>query len=422
MSKTFCPLPWMHLASHPMGHVTLCCESDMTMNESSSRDMAADDRVNMMERVKFLNSHSIDEIHNSDYFKLVRQQMLNDEQPKACSRCYKREAMGLDSKRLLEQREYPDYTFEKALSETNTDGTIDDIRYRFVELRLGNICNVKCRTCNPASSNKIKKDYDILQDGDWEGADKIPSYKGLEEYNFRWCEDDNFYNNLLEHSSELESLYINGGEPTLIKQHWRFLEKLVELDLAKNIKIWYSLNMTRMPDFAFDIWKHFKFVEIRASIDDIEDRNAYIRHATKWKDVLASYDKCRDADNIMLKILQTVSVYNLYYLDEFHDYWKEYDPGLYEISHNFVTYPDFMSPMALPQKVRQDIISRLEHNNNISPYQKTELKQMFYDVPTNLELYTTFKNYTIELDKMRGESFNSTFTELHQLISKHEIW
>ena len=36
---------------------------------------------------------------------------------------------------------------------------------------------------------------------------------------FKWAEDDNFYNDLYDSTPNLELLYINGGEPTLIKQH-----------------------------------------------------------------------------------------------------------------------------------------------------------------------------------------------------------
>ena len=38
MSDTFCPLPWMHLATHPEGKVTLCCVSDHTNNMSVAKN------------------------------------------------------------------------------------------------------------------------------------------------------------------------------------------------------------------------------------------------------------------------------------------------------------------------------------------------------------------------------------------------
>jgi hypothetical protein len=40
----------------------------------------------------------------------------------------------------------------------------------------------------------------------------------------------------------LKLLFINGGEPTLIKQHWAYLEKLIKAGLAENIEIKYNIN------------------------------------------------------------------------------------------------------------------------------------------------------------------------------------
>ena len=91
-NKTFCVLPWIHLATHPMGHVTLCCEADMTNHASSSKDTKESIVGADQQEIKFLGKDTIKEIHDSDYFKRVRKQMLNGEMPEACMRCYNREA------------------------------------------------------------------------------------------------------------------------------------------------------------------------------------------------------------------------------------------------------------------------------------------------------------------------------------------
>ena len=116
--------------------------------------------------------------------------------------------------------------------------------------------------------------------------------------------------------------------------------------------------MTNIPDMAFDLWAQFKEVEIRASIDDIEARNTYIRYPTKWNQVLSTMDKCRNTDTVRLKILQTVSVYNFPYLKEFHDFWNEYDSSI-DIAHNFVMWPDFMSPGIIPFPIRSQLIKKM---------------------------------------------------------------
>jgi len=35
-SKSFCVLPWIHLATHPIGTVTPCCITDMTNSVSTA--------------------------------------------------------------------------------------------------------------------------------------------------------------------------------------------------------------------------------------------------------------------------------------------------------------------------------------------------------------------------------------------------
>ena len=50
-------------------------------------------------------------------------------------------------------------------------------------------------------------------------------------------------------------------------------------------------SMTTVPPYAFDLWKKFDKVQISCSIDDLTDRNYYIRYPTKWIDVENNLNK-----------------------------------------------------------------------------------------------------------------------------------
>ena len=93
---------------------------------------------------------------------------------------------------------------------------------RFVELRPGNVCNVQVLA--PASSSKWLEDYkDIVQKADFINK----GYLGLNfPDDFKWAEDDNFYNDLYDSAPNLELLYINGGEPNINKTTLGLLEKV----------------------------------------------------------------------------------------------------------------------------------------------------------------------------------------------------
>ena len=126
-----CSLPFTHLATHPHGGVTLCCISDHTNAASSARTNG---------KILNLNEDSITDVMNSDYFKQVRVQMKNGIEPDACKRCYDEERKGIKSKRIEENDRYLDSS-KSVIEGMREDGTID-VDFKFLELRLGNICTL----------------------------------------------------------------------------------------------------------------------------------------------------------------------------------------------------------------------------------------------------------------------------------------
>jgi sulfatase maturation enzyme AslB (radical SAM superfamily) len=369
-----CPLPWMHLATHPEGKSTLCCISDHTNNMSAARSSG---------RVLNLNKNKVIEIVNSDYYVEVRDQMLNGEKPKACMRCYNEEDTNLMSKRQLE------------LSRFGSDyhGTTIKPDLKFIELRLGNLCNVKCRTCNPASSTQWISEYNKLQQ----------ELKFVTHYNSKidtyWTQSDEFWDDLLENSKNVELIYINGGEPTLVEKHWYYLERLIDRGLHKQVKLWYSINMTNLPDKLLDIWKQFKSVEIHGSIDDLYERNSYIRKGTNWQDVETNIHKLLENKWIDFSVTQTVSWMNVYYLNEFKQYFNNLN---IPTQTNLVYDPKFYSINILPSEYKEILSSKLIGFDYI-------LNQVSTDI--NISLFNQGIEYNNWLDQNRNENFNMVFTE-----------
>ena len=64
-SKTFCPLPFVHLYAQPSGHVKPCCIAETIYTHN-------------------LNNETIDEVFNSEEMKKLRVDMLNGERNKLC--------------------------------------------------------------------------------------------------------------------------------------------------------------------------------------------------------------------------------------------------------------------------------------------------------------------------------------------------
>lgn len=390
MSKTFCPLLFQHLATHPHGGVTHCCIADHRKAISSSRDG---------DRYYNLNRDTVHDTMNSESYRAARLQVLDNKMPAACMRCYREEKRGVKSKRLVEIENYPEYTVEVAQSVTDSDGYMKDVQLDFVELRLGNVCNVACRTCNPASSSKWRNDYDKLQNS---LTFKLTSYDTME--GFRWPEREEFWEDLLQHCDRVKTFYINGGEPTLIKQHFKFLQRLADMGKT-DIKLWYNINMTNMNEDIIDIWRQFKHVKVSCSIDDLGKRNEYIRYPTKWDDVMRNFLRLKEED-FELDVTQTVSWMNYSTLDEFWDLF--YNKHGVWVHHNYVYDPDILSPSVLPKSIRDKI-----HEKFSKTFDENRLQELtsLFNGPDQPSKWSQAIQYTRNLDKIRNQNIKDYLEE-----------
>ena len=396
MSNTFCPLLFQHLATHPHGGVTHCCVADHRNALSSSRDG---------DRFYNLNRDTVHDTMNSESYKKARLEVLDGKKPKACLRCFAEEAKGMNSKRVEEIKNYPEYTVEVAREVTDSTGYMKDVQLEFVELRLGNTCNVACRTCNPASSSKWRNDYDALQKAT---TFQLTDYNTLE--GFRWPEREGFWEDLLQHCDNVKTFYINGGEPMLIKQHFAFLERLVELGKT-DIKLWYNINMTLMNEKVIELWRKFDNVKISCSIDDLGDRNHYIRYPTKWNDVEKNIMRLKK-EEFDIDITQTVSWMNYSTLGDFYTAFnKKY--GIF-IHHNYVYDPDILSPAVLPKEMRDNIHKKFD--NIFDKWKLNELKKMFSG-PDMPEKWEQAKEYTRNLDEIRKQDIEDYLIEFKGMIT-----
>lgn len=332
---TLCSLPFTHLATHPNGLVTPCCNANYDNGISFARTN---------EQILSLNDNTIQDIMNSDSFSEIRRKMMNGEKPIECIGCYRNEENGFKSKRIEEN--------EKYLHKLDFNEDIPNIQLRFVELRLGNVCNLKCLTCNPMSSSKWIEDVKSFPDEF--AKDGHYSYQ---EYKGEWYKNKDWYDQLLTHCDILETVYINGGEPTLIKEHFYFLNKLIEMDLAKNVTLLYNINCTNLPDVFIDLIKQFKHVKLQLSIDDVGDRNFYIRYPANWKTVYENFQKAKK-ETFEISITQTISIYNICNIGEFRDFFKDT-----QIDYNFVYNPSYLHISNLHPQLKELALSQIDKLN-----------------------------------------------------------
>jgi len=402
IKDSFCVLPWIHLATHPIGTVTPCCVTEMK-NGLSTAATEDNDREHL-----FLSKDSLESIANSKKFRQVRKQMMNGQKPAVCQKCYKYEEGGVGSKRQESNSVFKKY-IDECLPNTNPDGSLKNIKYHYVELRLGTVCNLKCTTCNPFSSNRWNQDLKGL-----EGTEFAKDYFKIEN-KIEWYRDYNFYDELFAKCQELQEIWINGGEPTLIKEHGYFLQKFIDNGTAQNIDIHYSLNCTQFPDHFIEIWKKFRKVRIHLSIDDLEERNYYIRFPSDWNQIMKSFDKIlkyRDVFN--LEVCQTVSALNVYNMDNFKKFTLDHD---LIVAHNYVHYPDHMMVNLIPEEMKHQIL------DNIQYMREDEIQRLKIELfrPHTQKEVNRFYSFMSIMDKTRKVNMLDYLPEWEPYINSREL-
>lgn len=334
----FCVLPWISLEASPIGTVRPCCLAD---------DELVDDAGN---KFSLLNA-DFASIQNSVAMTQLREQFLAGERPQTCRKCWNEERAGRTSKRM--------HTINR-LKHTipDTEWTSNAKPLMFLDLKLGNICNLKCRICGSWSSSQFAAE-EIAQLPRAEQKQSFP-YQMLRAG--AWPkENESFWKQIDNHLNDIRYLEFTGGEPFMIEQHFDMLQGIVDRGIAHQVEIHYNTNGTQYPEQAVEIWRHFKTVEIAFSIDDLGTRFEYQRSNAIWPEVeqnLARFRLLRSQHpNIQLQCCSTVNVFNVRYIDQLAQWiaTQEFDFVYWNMMHDAW----YFSIATLPDSAKTEIIAHL---------------------------------------------------------------
>lgn len=394
-NNKFCVLPWISLEASPIGTVRPCCLADKEI-------------TNELGNKYHLSTSSLSEIQSSAYMQDLRQQFLNGKQPETCRRCWAEEDAGRTSKRM--------HTLDRLKHMVGKDNVWqpDAQALMFLDLKLGNICNLKCRICGPWSSSQYatedikfnitqehyKYSYKMLKDGAWPRENK------------------NFWNDLDQHLDNIRYLEFTGGEPFMIREHFQLLQKIVDRGVANQVEIHYNTNGTQWPEEAESIWQHFKHVEIAFSIDDIEQRFEYQRTNAVWDEVVENLSKYKELRsrhrNITLQVCCTVNIFNVYYLEHVANWVEQqnFDFIYWNLMHDAY----YFSIATLPAEVKVAIAEKL-NSADVS----LRIKQEFNDIIKFMNLGdsldgTDLRTHIKYLDVKRKQHLMDVAPEFAKLI------
>ena len=394
-NDTSCKKLWDHLYVGTDGNINPCCLGDHNFPMGNIRDS------------------NVNDIINSETAKAIRRHMLNGYRPRACSYCWKKEDQGIKS-----SREPVDTDFLKT-HELNE--TIDNFSPTYLDIRLNNVCNFKCRMCSEYFSSSIQKETARLFGKN--------AKLGHEQINLE-SEDKNKrldnLNKILPYvNKNVEHIYFAGGEPLITEEHYKILDKLLSINHT-NLKITYNTNLSKLKykkNNVIDHWKLFDNVVVGASIDASNKVAEYIRHGTDWSQILENIHIIKnEVPHVDLRITSTVGGLNIENLVKLQQNWLS--DGTFQeenFSVSSLMSPEYLSVAALPKHHKSRIESILvNHINNLTNERlKNEWQAVLSYMNNNQQQYSLddFKQRNKLLVEHRKESFIDMFPDLKDLYN-----
>ena len=386
-SETFCVLPWMHLATSASGNLRVCCNSTPGKNFIRKKDGG----------IYKIYNDNLEEAWNSETYKTIRHQLANNERPEMCQRCFREEDAGIKSARQNWNNKWL-----PKLDNLKIDA---DFNIKYVDIRLGNLCNLRCRMCNPYASNLWVDEHHLVDNA--LSPDEFDRLKNMD-----WPENKKTWKNLFSIAHTVDEIYLTGGEPTIIKEQHKLLDYYIDNGTAKNIKLKYNTNLTNVPQHLIDRWKEFKRVQLNCSIDAVGDLNRYIRYPSNWDKIVENFEKIQNLENVYIEVHCTVQMYNILELDKFID-WAE--PYRHKIYFNILNHPEELNIRVLPKELKEVAAARL------LPYMHLDKVKGIIDY-MNAEDWNNklekFFDYTNALDKSRNQRLELLLPELWRFYEK----
>ena len=379
IKSNICPLPWTGLEVGVNGGAAPCCLYK-----------------GQVPNVKVYET-SLKEIQKSQYMEDLRTKFRNGEKPAGCDRCCAEESVGKDSKRINSL-----YKMKNSLKNWTPNS---EPSLKFIDFKLGNVCNLKCRICGSWSSSKWAQE-------ELDYGENPVAKKNLKEGGWPKRQPQ-FFDDIKEYLADAEYFEFTGGEPFMIRDHFKILMHCVEKGYAKNIDIHYNTNGTHLPPKdIFDLWRYFKRVEIAFSIDDVGEQFQYQRHPANWREVnhnLVEF-KTYQTHNMEFQICTTISIFNIFSLAKISLWVAQYQPKFFYVNTCFD--PDVFNIQTLPKQVKNIVNSRYSMLTDFQP----TLRFMNSVHRDSEEIREQRKARILQTDKYREENFGDVFPLLNKVL------
>ena len=395
--NNFCAMPFGHMAIEADGDIRPCCMGDKFPGLN-------------------IRNKTIQEVYRDPIRDEFIESFRQNKQHKLCGACWKDPQIRTHFSSALQSR---------SITEQAMAGKMPGTELKWLEIKPGNRCNLKCRICGVHGSSSWAKDAHKMDQKD------VP-FKESNAFKYTqscdWIEDKDFWNDIRELAS-VEYIHFMGGEPFMVPEHFQLLERLVEdpsIDTS-TIMIGYNTNGTYFPtEENINLYNKFKKVHFALSIDDFGARFEYQRKLAVWEEVklniinfrkLCDENDANDDENEQFtsNMDTTVSCLNIFSLNEIHEEFMKLGFNI-DAGHEHYVYTGPDAIWQLPNDIK-DIILEKYKDSNLPWIKNCMAYMMSRSIPTDEKWL--FADMHTSLDNIRKENFKTTFPEWYEVIKQY---
>lgn len=388
MQDNFCVMPFVHAFVTP-DIISPCCAYH-----------------------KPIKLNSKEQYWQSAQLKNIQKNMLDNVRDSGCGICWKKEDRGYSS-----LRQHSNQIYKEHVEQVKTN-SIDKQPY-YLDLRLGNLCNLKCRMCISEWSSQIAGEILDNPNEDWIDT---PKQKIISL-------DDNSWKLLNNWIPFVRRVFMTGGEPTIIQRNLDYIDKIVASGHSKNVELIFTTNATNINEKFIAVSKKFKSVSFNVSIDAVNDLAKYIRYPSDWHTIDKNLKNIHK-NGVGVSFNTTIQWLNMTRLNEIFDYIENCNIDFGGIWFQLVTDPHYLDPIHAPVFMKEKCINDIEsflhrpflndpkYNNILFG----ELKQSLIQTKNFLQKNLKNVKYTDEflkrmeiLDRLRKQNLFSVLPELKQI-------
>jgi molybdenum cofactor biosynthesis enzyme MoaA len=377
---------WMHQVVETTGSVKPCCMA--VFPNAETRD----------EWKNFSFKKGI----KTELYNKARSEMENGIWPSVCDICKNYEEEKIKSHREISIEKY---------------GIPDKVHLKYLDIKFTNTCNLACRMCKPSDSSIIAEKIQNLSN------EEIPKFLKDNYYippEHKFQTEKKVEYTKIRIVDGLEVLKVTGGEPLACKYFMEIIDWCVDKDYAKNLKIEFTTNLTKINRKLLDKLSRFKSIDITISADGTERIYDYIREGADWTKFSKNIELLTEyvSDSFYIKIAFLLQFYNVLDYKNMIDFADNHNipvsldymlrPTNSEIYYNIINEEIKDEAVSILNNYKNDVeTKKLGLDWRIDPYNQQNIKKLevAFSQPLNINQQHQLYETVCKQDRMYNKSY-----------------